>query len=629
MKLSITELFNACVGYAGESRPSLTGELVQGATWVWYKKKDEWVPFSVEQTAMIEAAWPPKEVRLELEDSIVLNFQNMTMMQGSAGPYRFERRLPTNYQLGYVIEHESNKILEHGDPLVSVVCTKEDFVPGVLWCWRAGSKDEGWYWVEYIPDDARALDAAWQKFKKNGKTKQVHKINDHYSSALLPQENGELFLNQIKTAEPNRRRRICRLEYAWYWKDDKGKWAPYKPEVTLELERAYRNHVDEVEFLLGGTCYSCVLSRRNQFVGNDRYKRRDMLRRGHSLSVDVAWQIGTTLLNVKNTFPPSWTSTKNIAPGWEEGGGTYVDLAFDSTEFLMAQSYMQATIFADGHDDRFGVVPGAGKDPKRLEVTAVQRVENPSLWQQYVVDKHKTLERHKADLDKLPLYRNGATKGLAHILDEASNEFFMFHGGQTASATRGNVLEKIIAGDNEARSYPASNGFDARFAQDKNVFGAGLYFAENSSKSNQYNDCPRCGKNSIVCQAENEQDCKCTWEEVDEYASGLKWKERWPTLGAHLQKKGGPYTMLLCRVMLGRSAVLLLKTHTDIKNKGDDLKEKWKGRRVAPTLGGVKYDSVYSLAEYEKGKFRMRETVLYDGAQVYPEYIIHYRRHLE
>jgi hypothetical protein len=41
-------------------------------------------------------------------------------------------------------------------------------------------------------------------------------------------------------------------------------------------------------------------------------------------------------------------------------------------------------------------------------------------------------------------------------------------------------------------------GFDERVSAITGMFGAGIYLAENSSKSNQYVPCPNCGRGSIV-----------------------------------------------------------------------------------------------------------------------------------
>ena len=57
------------------------------------------------------------------------------------------------------------------------------------------------------------------------------------------------------------------------------------------------------------------------------------------------------------------------------------------------------------------------------------------------------------------------------------------------------------------------------------MFGAALYFAENSSKCNQYVNCPICGKGNIASDMTSV--CSCTSESKV------------------------PYVMILCRVAIG------------------------------------------------------------------------------
>jgi len=69
----------------------------------------------------------------------------------------------------------------------------------------------------------------------------------------------------------------------------------------------------------------------------------------------------------------------------------------------------------------------------------------------------------------------------------------------------------------------------------------GLYFAENSSKSNQYVDCPSCGYGSIHSKTCGK--CSCTVQ-LEKAVSEQRWEgnDNWK----------GHYAMILCRVFLGR-----------------------------------------------------------------------------
>jgi hypothetical protein len=48
-------------------------------------------------------------------------------------------------------------------------------------------------------------------------------------------------------------------------------------------------------------------------------------------------------------------------------------------------------------------------------------------------------------------------------------------------------------------------GFNERYAKLQGMFGAGVYFAENSSKSNQYVPCPDCEREACRCLVPSEK----------------------------------------------------------------------------------------------------------------------------
>jgi hypothetical protein len=101
---------------------------------------------------------------------------------------------------------------------------------------------------------------------------------------------------------------------------------------------------------------------------------------------------------------------------------------------------------------------------------------------------------------------------LTHLLDRNANEFYLFHG------TKPDVIDIV-----------KKDGFDERVGRVNGMFGAGVYFAENASKSNQYIPCSQCGKGSILTKDQCE--CKETSEKSCQ--------------------------MLLCRVVLGDVHVAL------------------------------------------------------------------------
>ena len=205
---------------------------------------------------------------------------------------------------------------------------------------------------------------------------------------------------------------------------------------------------------------------------------------------------------------------------------------------------------------------GKGKDQKQpgayseLKVRRVDRVQNVGLWLKYRLQYQELLKhRHRPTETQLDpsrpetqprpvaTLRHGLTK--EHQLDHAVNECYLFHG------TTAETSKKIIA-----------NGFEERLAQLTGMYGAGAYFAEESSKSDQYT-----------------------------------------------MAQDGVHFMFVARVLLGAQVFETSKSCSQ--------------RRIldeVPGLPGVRYSSLLGL----HGK--LREFVVYDGQQAYPEFLVHYER---
>lgn len=136
-------------------------------------------------------------------------------------------------------------------------------------------------------------------------------------------------------------------------------------------------------------------------------------------------------------------------------------------------------------------------------------------------------------------------------LTAGANEFLMFHGTKA-----------------EAADSIAQNHFDMAFACKTGLFGAGLYFAESSSKS-------------------------------DEYVK---------------PNKNNHYPIIMCRVALGRI------NYSDHK---DPVTDPGRDKLESSCLGG-EYHSV--LGDRKRAKGTYREFVVYDHYQVYPHFIVWYSR---
>ncbi|KAK7097063.1 uncharacterized protein [Littorina saxatilis] len=136
---------------------------------------------------------------------------------------------------------------------------------------------------------------------------------------------------------------------------------------------------------------------------------------------------------------------------------------------------------------------GAGKDARNLahtslQVTKVERLENPELWRDYchkranLLSKLQSRHATKAQctpVENLPNSRgplqttaNIARKSpLSRDIHPEVNEHYLFHGTKTAT------LLKIY-----------EQGLDFRVASAKTMLGRGVYAAESSTKADQYTD---------------------------------------------------------------------------------------------------------------------------------------------
>uniref|UniRef100_A0A674AXR3 Poly [ADP-ribose] polymerase n=1 Tax=Salmo trutta TaxID=8032 RepID=A0A674AXR3_SALTR len=205
-------------------------------------------------------------------------------------------------------------------------------------------------------------------------------------------------------------------------------------------------------------------------------------------------------------------------------GTILIDLVSDDKEFQLVEEELQSTI----REHRDGGL--AGGVFNRYNIVKIQKVCNKKLWERYTHRRKEVSEENH----------------------NHSNERMLFHGSPFVNA----IIHK---------------GFDERHAYIGGMFGAGIYFAENSSKSNQYvygigggTGCPlHKDRSCYVCQR-------------------------------HL---------LFCRVTLGKSFLQFSAMKMAHSPPGHHSVT---GR---PSVNGL------SLAEY----------VIYRGEQAYPEYLITYQ----
>jgi len=196
----------------------------------------------------------------------------------------------------------------------------------------------------------------------------------------------------------------------------------------------------------------------------------------------------------------------------------------------------------------------------RLQVVQVQQNHNPKLWRNYCRAR-ENIRRVMREEYRLSVFTNevqAADNEKFHILGDEEqdvNEAMLFHG------TKPSACENICKSDFMIKMAGSSAGM---------LYGPGIYFGENSSKS-------------------------------DEYATD--------------EKSGifaGLYAMLLCRVTCGR----LYYT-----------------AEVSPDVQGIVQACTGPTAQYHcclgdraKARGTYREFIVFNADQAYPEYVIIYRR---
>lgn len=251
----------------------------------------------------------------------------------------------------------------------------------------------------------------------------------------------------------------------------------------------------------------------------------------------------------------------------------YLEVDLDKTdqEFLWLQDLMNSTTYGP-HKTNPGLSPVTFK---QLQVTRVTRVQNPITWMRYHTRKNTILSEAKGKCSpQLTKVLTVHPNGPATDLD--ANEFFLFHGLNVNSVIG---ITKF--------------GFDPRFCSLQGMFGAGLYFAENSSKSNQY-----CHAGACTSSGAQASMCKCSYN--DELC------------------------LLVCRVTLGDPLVECIF-------RGNNPGDFWYNKRTEPKKADQIniYNSVVGESKANYGPaaaLMLREYIVYESSQVYPEYKLYYKR---
>jgi len=210
---------------------------------------------------------------------------------------------------------------------------------------------------------------------------------------------------------------------------------------------------------------------------------------------------------------------------------------------------------------------GRGGKVSKFEVVTVQRNENPTMWAEYYRMREQ-LKAKVASMGGTTLYEAKTASTVLGAADareaqdllrradlcKEANEFYLFHGTKPSAA-------KCICESDFLIKKAGSNA--------GTLYGPGLYFAESSSKSDEY-----------------------AVDDQDSLFAGL-------------------FGILICRVTCG------VINYTD---------------QVSPPVQDL-VDSVLSrqthhciLGDREKCRGTYREFIVFDNKQAYPEYVVIYKR---
>jgi len=313
--------------------------------------------------------------------------------------------------------------------------------------------------------------------------------------------------------------------------------------------------------------YIIDLIQKCQYRRDNHFLRRKVIRFGPDISPDFQKEIEKS----PSTVPANWiTPYKEIK----------IDLTHvyrESMEILMNQR-----IFESGHGDKFGTI--RGKDPNRYEVVRVYRIQDAIQWRSY--DNKRTAIKEKIkNCNKFREEYAVRYPMCSDFLDPVANEYYLFHG------TDAHTIQKII-----------ENGFDERFGNVNGMFGPGIYFAEHSSKANQYVACPKCQGGSIP---KKNTLCSCTGD-IE-------------------------YCMLLSRVCLGNPFIchnyeIWSSTREERKDRDVENFSPYPSMGCFLNDDCIEHHSVYA-EQKPSGCVRAREFIVYDKRQTYPEFLIYYKRH--
>jgi len=175
----------------------------------------------------------------------------------------------------------------------------------------------------------------------------------------------------------------------------------------------------------------------------------------------VQADINENCLNIAhlNSIPPSYWSISRC----DGMNFKIIELDQDSSIFQSIQHYFRS----GWNRDKIGVGrDGNGMTHNSFDIKKIWRVENSLLWRSYAS------RRHEIDYQEDQFFQNQICKDLSISNDK--NEAILFHGAPCGLGDTENIIDIVI-----------HQGFDERMST-KGMFGSGIYFAWQSSKSDCY-----------------------------------------------------------------------------------------------------------------------------------------------
>ncbi|KAH3766054.1 hypothetical protein Pelo_2056 [Pelomyxa schiedti] len=423
-------------------------------------------------------------------------------------------------------------------------------------------------WHVYSIPEMENIDKALQAKERVGA------INSHYNIDFQS-------MRQMKKSNEFHSRPVEKIQVVWLWAKETSTsqkvWLPYDPVISRQLELALLNSEPHciIKPASATFTYDVNLVQMCQYRQGMKFNRRDICRVGPPLISDHLQniKIAGELVSLRDCIPDYWAPICEV-------NHQVVNLDLSSPEAKKISKLMNDTICAGGHHDIHGLNRKTQRDPVHYTPISIKRIQSWRLWKVYSA---KTKEMMASWGKKLEALECSTTRPLSMpLIDTAANEFYLWHGPNIDFA-------KLI--------LSTGTNFDNRLANaDTGMFGAGLYFAQNFSKSNQYAPCPLCGNGSIA-----KPPCDC-----EEPAAITE---------------DNAYMMLLCRVAMGHFYI----------SSGDSSKVRSFGYQGPVIESGEfksrNYDSVLGESGvYGNPELRYREVILYDRALVYPEYVIFYKR---